>query len=60
MSAWEGSLTIWRQGVKSRWTILPLTPLDGSFCEGKFFLALCFQYFVDGMGEGVKSLVRLV
>ena len=32
--------------------ILPITPLDGRFCEAKFFPALCFQYFADEMGEG--------
>ena len=32
--------------------ILPITPLDGIFCEERFFLALCFQYFAEGIGGG--------
>ena len=49
----KGSLKSRRQGAKSlEWNILPLTPLDVIFCKGKFFLALCFQYFAGAMGGG--------
>ena len=32
--------------------ILPITPLDGIFCEERLFLPLYFQYFADEGGGG--------
>ena len=41
------------------WKILPVTPFDGIFCEGEFYLPLCFQYFAqDHRGGGATSLSK--
>jgi hypothetical protein len=35
--------------------ILPITPMAARICKESFFLTLCFQYFADNIGEGVKQ-----
>jgi hypothetical protein len=39
--------------------ILHITPFDGIFCEGKFVLVLCFQYFARARGEGVPTKLQI-
>ena len=53
VSGWGESLPIPNCAAKSlQFNILPITPLDGIFCEERFFIALCFQYFAEVVGGG--------